>query len=188
MCLARSGWYRIVTHLAGLDPRYVRSLTGYWRVGYPHCHSPGVGIVSRSTVVIAAMLALVLSGASGCSSPQAQLQSASDPARVPVPTQSPWASPVACMDAALRGVLVADTRWGVAVARDQDGQVVEVVWPHGYFAGHDDGVSLYDEAGRLVGRAGDRVSLGGGYVVDGHVVELTWLACPGLAPLQSQPP
>jgi hypothetical protein len=85
------------------------------------------------------------------------------------------------MDAALRGVLVADTQWGVAVARDQDGQVVEVVWPHGYFAGHDDGVSLYDEAGRLVGHAGDRVSLGGGYI------EAAWLACPGLAPVQSQP-
>ena len=147
----------------------------------------GVGVVSRSTVLVAATLALVLSGASGCMSPQAQPQSTSDPARVAVPTQSPWASAVACMDAALSGVLVADTRWGVAVARDQDGQVVEVVWPHGYFAGHDDGVSLYDEAGRLVGHAGDRVSLGGGYVVDGHVVELTWLACPGLAPVQSQP-
>ena len=163
------------------------SSTGYGRVGTLVVIRVGVGVVSRSTVVIAAMLALVLSGASGCSSPQVQPQSASDPARVAVPTQSPWASPVACMDAALRGVLVADTRWGVAVARDQDGQVVEVMWPHGYFARRDDGVSLYDEAGRLVGRAGDRVSLGGGYVVDGHVVELTWLACPGLAPVQSQP-
>ena len=53
---------------------------------------------------------------------------------IQVPTQPPSPPGVqAGMAALLSGTLVADARWGVAVA-SPDGAIVKVVWPHGYFA------------------------------------------------------
>jgi len=98
-----------------------------------------------------------------------------EPAFFPVLTQQPPApgAATACMDALLVGSLVADPRWGIAVAGAGDGRVVKVVWPSGYLGRQADGViELLDGTGRVVGRVGDNVQLGGGFGV-----EDAWYTC-----------
>ena len=85
------------------------------------------------------------------------------------------------MTALLTGVLVADRRWGVAVAPPDGGPVIKVVWPFG-FAGEQDagGVVLVDLSanGATVARVGDRVEIEGGFMSG---VDDAWLACGGVA-------
>ena len=96
---------------------------------------------------------------------------------VPVPTQEPQppGTPQACMAALIAGTLVADVRWGIALD-DPAGFVREVVWPSGYAARDDGRLLLLNEAGRVVAREGDQVTIGGGEIgSDG-----AWLGCGGL--------
>lgn len=103
---------------------------------------------------------------------------------IEVPTQAPppGGTPGACMAALLDGVLVADERWGVAVADPGTGQVRRVIWPNG-FSARPDGETrvLIGASGATVGRIGDHVQIGGGETGgDG-----SWLACPGTIALQA---
>ena len=96
---------------------------------------------------------------------------------ISVPTQKPQppGTPQACPAALITGTLVADVRWGIALD-DPAGFVREVVWPSGYAARDDGRLLLLNEAGRVVAREGDQVTIGGGEIgSDG-----AWLACGGL--------
>jgi len=100
---------------------------------------------------------------------------APEPVAIPVLTQQPPdpGAPFACMDALLVGTLVTDPRWGIAVAGEGGGRVVKVYWPSGYVGREADGViELLDRTGRVVGRVGDHVELGGGLGI-----EDAWYTC-----------
>lgn len=102
-----------------------------------------------------------------------------DPELVAVPTQAPVpaGTPAACPAALIEGTLVADERWGMALA-GTDGIRRKVLWPHGYTARREaGGLVLYDAGGSVVAREGDVVSIGGGETgSDG-----SWLACGGIS-------
>jgi hypothetical protein len=85
---------------------------------------------------------------------------------IPVPTQAPKGieiGPSACPGALLEGVLVADDQVGFVVEH-VDGFVSSVVWPHGYIARDAESRQLLDGSGRMVARAGDHFSGGGGWL------------------------
>jgi len=94
-------------------------------------------------------------------------------AQAPVPA----GTPAACPEALIEGTLVADERWGMALA-GTDGLRRKVLWPHGYTARREaGGLVLYDAGGSVVAREGDVVAIGGGETgSDGP-----WLACGGIS-------
>jgi len=102
-----------------------------------------------------------------------------DPELVAVPTQAPVpaGTPAGCPAALIEGTLVADERWGMALA-GTDGLRRKVLWPHGYTARREaGGLVLYDAGGSVVAREGDVVSMAGGETgSDGP-----WLACGGIS-------
>jgi hypothetical protein len=118
-----------------------------------------VVLMRRSTsLVLALALAAVLGGCTAGSEPE--------PTTVlfAVPTQ-PEPAPgvqVACMDALATGVLVADSRWGIALGQT-DAPTMQVIWP-GRFSGRQSNgvIELLDASGAVVGRVGEIVSIGGG--------------------------
>lgn len=105
------------------------------------------------------------------------------PTLVPLPTRSQ--TPGECMAAQAFGELVAHTQWGIALAVENEGSVVRVVWPHGYASRWEgDRLALVDGSGTVLAHAGDRVEVGGGYVAG------SWYACSYvtvLAPVESPP-
>ena len=122
---------------------------------------------SRSFAVMV-LLAVV---ATGC---QATAPSPSDeqPVLVAIPTAEPAAGQLACMDALMTGVLVADEEVGVAVEA-ADGSTMIVVWPHGWAAVDDDGARVVlNDRGDPVAQVGDEVAIGGGQGPDGR-----WHTC-----------
>lgn len=101
---------------------------------------------------------------------------------IPVPVQPPPAGRVACMDALASGRLVADARWGVALA-PADGRTIQVVWPAGFGARQVDGrIELLDERGAVVGRVGDVVTVTGGMGLRD-----AWIACGPPGPALDMP-
>jgi len=98
-------------------------------------------------------------------------------AQAPVPA----GTPAACPEALIEGTLVADERWGMALA-GTDGLRRKVLWPHGYTARREaGGLVLYDVGGSVVAREGDVVSIGGGETgSDGP-----WLACGDITAMDS---
>ena len=86
---------------------------------------------------------------------------------IAVQTQTPAPiidlGPSGCPAALLEGVLVADDDFGFVVEQ-ADGLVSSVVWPHGYVARDADPRELLDGSGRVVARAGDYFSAGGGWL------------------------
>lgn len=81
-----------------------------------------------------------------------------EPEVVPVPTNAPTSI---CMDALVRGTLVADERWGIAL---ENGTIrSKVIWPNGYRGVRDGAdLGLVDGRGQLIGRVGDVIESGGG--------------------------
>ena len=102
------------------------------------------------------MLALVAAFALGaCDTGQPE------PSLVAVPTNAPT---TVCMDALITGRLVAHAAWGIALA-DETGRVSKVLWPNGFHGVLDGSVlSLVDGNGRFIGRVGDVIQSGGGFV------------------------
>lgn len=99
-----------------------------------------------------ALLAAALLGGCGATEPDVVI--------VPVPTNEPTSI---CMDALIRGRLVADDRWGIALESGRGRS--KVIWPHGYHGVRDgDILALVDGRGQLVGRVGDVIESGGGNV------------------------
>jgi hypothetical protein len=79
----------------------------------------------------------------------------------------------ACMDALLGGVLAVNNQSGLGV--DTDGEKMPVEWPFGYSARMESGrIALLDEAGKVVARVGDEITVGGGF---GNQF---WHACGGV--------
>lgn len=94
---------------------------------------------------------------------------------IPVPTQEPILpfEQQACPAALLQGMLVADPRWGMAVADRFEGRVKKVLWPYGWAARSEGGRRvLLNEARQVVGGEGDLIQFGGGEMPAGE-----WLAC-----------
>ena len=119
--------------------------------------------VSKSIPLVLA-LALMLGGCAGAPEPTAVL--------FQVPTQGPPPPGGAvCMDALNSGTLVADARWGIALGQE-GAPTMQVMWPSGYFGRRTAAaVELLDEKGVVVGRVGNRVTIGGGH--SGNA----WWAC-----------
>jgi hypothetical protein len=120
--------------------------------------------VSKSIPLLVAV-ALMLGGCAGAPEPTAVL--------FQVPTQQPPPPGGAvCMDALNSGTLVADARWGIALG-EGDAPTLQVMWPTGYVGRRtaDGAVELLDENGVVVGRVGDKVTIGGGHTGD------AWWAC-----------
>jgi hypothetical protein len=80
-----------------------------------------------------------------------------------------------CDLALVEGRLVADARSGLALAADETGASIEIIWPFGYSARRDPvELALIDERGAVVAREGDRINVGGGSGADDAFV-----ACAG---------
>lgn len=81
---------------------------------------------------------------------------------VPVPTNAPS---TVCLDALITGKLVAHGTWGIALQPAGTGRISKVLWPSG-FHGVSDGtvLALVDGNGRIIGRIGDVIQSGGGFV------------------------
>ena len=85
-----------------------------------------------------------------------------EPSVVAIPTAEPPAGEVACMDALLTGILVADEDAGVVV-QAADGATIIVVWPNGWVAvDRDDQRVVLNDRGDPVAQVGDQVAIGGG--------------------------
>ena len=119
--------------------------------------------VSKSIPLVLAV-ALMLGGCAEAPEPTAVL--------FPVPTQEPPPPGGAvCMDALNSGTLVADARWGIALGQ-ADGPTMQVMWPAGFVGRQTAGtVELLDANGVVVGRVGDKVTIGGGHTGN------AWWAC-----------
>lgn len=79
-----------------------------------------------------------------------------------------------CMDALLGGTLTRHAQTGLGVT-SADGQSTAVEWPFGYTSRQEGTkVALLDEAGKVVAREGDQISVGGGFGDD------MWHACGGV--------
>jgi hypothetical protein len=86
--------------------------------------------------------------------------------------QPPPGPNFACMDALAGGDLVVDPRSGLGLRSGNDSLAVS--WPFGYSAAIVDGVPvLIDDAGQVIARAGDSMSVPGGMGAVG-----LWAACP----------
>jgi len=99
---------------------------------------------------------------------------------VAVPTQSQLPTgetPPACAAALIRGRLVADERWGVALTEEGSGLLRRMIWPAGFYARIDGpNLSLNSGDGQVIAHTGDRVEIGGGEAgLDG-----AWRVCGGL--------
>jgi hypothetical protein len=86
------------------------------------------------------------------------------------------ASPQGCPAGLIRGTLVADERWGIAL-RGEGNFTREVIWPHGFTARLEAGrVAVIHGNGSVVAREGDVVEIAGGETTsDGP-----WLECGGI--------
>ena len=83
-------------------------------------------------------------------------------------TGTPWPgeTPPACPASLIAGRLVEHSQSGIGAATD--GEVVPVVWPHGYSAGlADERLALFDATDRVLAYVGDMVTIGGGFQPDG---------------------
>ena len=70
--------------------------------------------------------------------------------------------PDACMDALLGGTLARNAQSGLGV--NGEGEQMAVEWPFRYSARLVDGrLFLLDETGKVVGREGDEITVGGGF-------------------------
>jgi hypothetical protein len=82
----------------------------------------------------------------------------------------------------MEGQLVAHPEWGVAVRDAASGDVVRVVWPHGYKGRvSDDRLSLVDAGSRSVAGVGDLVRID-----DGELPGNSWRACGAVTLLEDQ--
>lgn len=81
-----------------------------------------------------------------------------------LPTSPPGLWMQGCPAALLEGALVADDRWGVALATEFGSQAVR--WPSGYYARQSGALTLHDAVGRVVASQGDIVYVGGGMDAD----------------------
>lgn len=111
---------------------------------------------------VAAAVIVVLMG-SGC----ANEQSAVTPSRgIALPTQSELPvgeTPPACAAALIRGRLVADERWGIALVEEDSELLRQVIWPPGFYARVDGpNLALLSDSDEVVASTGDRVEIGGG--------------------------
>ncbi|NML53166.1 hypothetical protein HHL19_30375 [Streptomyces sp. R302] len=80
-------------------------------------------------------------------------------------------APLVGLYAHLAGTLVVTEGDCVGVKAAQSGELVPIGWGHGWSAREENGrTAVYDADGRLLGREGDRVGLGGGFAggFDGH--------------------
>ena len=119
--------------------------------------------VSRLIPVLLAV-AIVLGGCTGAPEPTAVLF------RVPTQEPPPPGGAV-CMDALNSGTLVADARWGIALG-EEGAPTMQVMWPAGFVGRQTaDAVELLDANGVVVGRVGDKVTIGGGHTGN------AWWAC-----------
>jgi hypothetical protein len=95
----------------------------------------------------------------------------------------PTAAPVAirtldrpytvCDTAAIRGTLVADPTYGLAL--DTPGHREGTVWPYGYSARRESGtIVLVDSSGDVVAREGDDILAAGGFG-DGYATVECWI-------------
>ena len=107
----------------------------------------------RAAAIGAALSAALVLGACDAAEPE--------PPLIAVPTAPPSTT---CMDALITGRLVAHEAWGIALM-GETGRVSKVLWPNG-FHGVVDGpvLALVDGQGRVVGRVGDVIQSGGGFV------------------------
>lgn len=128
-------------------------------------------VAGRHIVILAFLIA-------GCGTDGAPATPSLDPSTlVAVPTQEPVAdgnTPPPCPAALVRGELVSNPEWGVALA-DQDARIIrQVIWPFGYVAQiQGERLALRSNDGIVVAFTGDRLQLDGGEVgSDG-----AWLAC-----------
>ena len=118
--------------------------------GSMRVHPRGCGPGRRRALVLAVFAALSLI-APGCSA-----------ASGPVALQTYTHSVATCELLPVRGVLVADLSWGLALmGTDEAGNSHQygVVWPYGYSARRDQTILLLDPAGNVVAREGDKVVL-----------------------------
>ncbi|MEU9857958.1 hypothetical protein [Streptomyces sp. NPDC047974] len=137
--------------------------------------SSGRGRVRRGAVVLAGCLLLV-----GCGGAEA-----GEVVTVPVETvetekpvgagEAGGAAPAVLMTrepdaplvglyAHLPGTLVVTEGGCVGVRTAESGRTVPIAWGHGWSAREEDGrTAVHDPGGRLLGREGDRVGLGGGF-------------------------
>lgn len=94
------------------------------------------------------------------------------PARViAVPTSAPGSDLLGCPAALLAGQLIADERWGVALATDAGPAPVR--WPSGYYARQGTVLTLHDAAGRAIASQGETLYVGGGMDAD----DVLFVAC-----------
>lgn len=92
----------------------------------------------------------------------ASVPSDGDPVLVAIPTAEPPSGQVACMDALLTGLLVADEEAGVAI-QAADGTTMVVVWPHGWAAVDQDNARVVvNDQGDRIAQVGEQVAIGGG--------------------------
>ena len=90
--------------------------------------------VSVRGVLVPAALVVALTF-TACASEQNPVQP-----RIPIATQTepaPGETPAACAAALIRGRLVSNDRWGIALVEEGSGLVRQVVWPGGFQAWAD---------------------------------------------------
>ena len=105
---------------------------------------------------------------------------ASDPAGAPASVAG-LATPLACPAALIEGTLVAGEGGAIVLRVDGESDLILVTWPDGW-ATRDQGDTrvLVDETGTPVARAGDRVTIGGGFVSETPGAR-RWLGCGGVS-------
>lgn len=90
-------------------------------------------------------------------------------------------TPAPCAAALIRGALVADEQWGVALIEEGNRLKRQVIWPAGFYAVIDGpGVAVMSPANELVAHTGDSVEIGGGESGVGGA----WRVCGGIRVLQ----
>lgn len=120
----------------------------------------------RSGLAVTLLLAGLALAACDASQPE--------PTTIPVPTNVPTS---VCMDAQVRGRVVAHATWGIALA-DSRGRVSKVIWPNGFHAVPDGIVlALVDGSGKVVARVGDMFEAGGGFIGANGDPDRTLIAC-----------
>lgn len=94
------------------------------------------------------------------------------------------ATPAACPAAVIEGMLVAGADGAIVLRVDEEPDLVLVTWPDGWETSVDgERTTLFDDTGVVVARAGDRVTIGGGFISEAPGAR-RWLGCGGVTVVQ----